>query len=166
MQCLQGEAVWKLLDDGTISKEAFDAALALVCDKPERVRSSQDATLFLFQYSDGLLGAVFMLPGNATGISVAIKRKGVQLPQATRFEERTEPSYPHFAYLLKGIEKMMHTGRASYPVERTLLSSGILDRALTSLSQKQYKLMTPELEIRYQPVDYPHAPNPSLELDF
>jgi hypothetical protein len=165
VQCLQGESVWKLLDDGTISKGAFDAALALVCDKPDRVRAAKDSALFLFQYSDGFLGAVFMLPGNATGISVAIQRKGEKRPLATRFEERTEPAYPHFAYLLKGIERMLHTGRASYPVERTLLSGGILDRALTSLSQKQIKLVTPELEIRYQPIDYPHAPNPNLESE-
>jgi hypothetical protein len=152
-----------VLDDGVISKETFDVALAQVCDNPDRARSAKDPTLFLFQYADGLLGAVFMLPGIATGISVAIKRAGEQNPRATRFEERTEPYYPHFAYLLKGIESMCHTGRPSYPVERTLLSSGILDRALTSLSQKQAKLETPELAIQYQPVDYPHAPNPNLE---
>lgn len=164
VQCLQGDAVWRALDDGLISKETFDAALAQVCDNPDRARSAKDPTLFLFQYADGLLAAVFMLPGIATGISVAIKQARERLPQATRFEERTEPYYPHFAYLLKGIESMCHTGRPSYPVERTLLSSGILDRALTSLSQKQVKLETPELAIQYRPVDYPHAPNPKLEV--
>ena len=163
VQCLQGDAVWKVLDDGLISKETFDVALAQVCDNPDLARSAKDPTLFLFQYADGLLGAVFMLPGIANGISVATKRAGERTPQGTRFEERTEPYYPHFAYLLKGIESMCHTGRPSYPVERTLLSGGILDRALTSLSQKQVKLETPELAIRYQPVDYPHAPNPNLE---
>jgi len=163
VQCLQGDAVWKVLDDGLISKETFDVALAQVCNNPDLARSAKDPTLFLFQYADGLLGAVFMLPGIANGISVAIKRAGEQKPAATRFEERTEPYYPHFAYLLKGIESMCHTGHPSYPVERTLLSGGILDRALTSLSQKQVKLETPELAIQYQPVDYPHAPNPNLE---
>ena len=163
VQCLQGDAVWKVLDDGLISKETFDVALAQVCNNPDLARSAKDPTLFLFQYADGLLGAVFMLPGIATGISVAIKQAGEQYPRGTRFEERTEPYYPHFAYLLKGIESMCHTGRPSYPVERTLLSGGILDRALTSLSQKQVKLETPELAIQYQPVDYPHAPNPNLE---
>ncbi len=165
VQSLQGDAMWKPLDEGVISKVAFDAALALVSNQPDRVRESDQSTLFLFQYHDGLLGAVFMLPGIAGGTSVALKLKGQTGLLATRFEERTEPRHPHFAYLLKGIERMIHTGRPSYPVERTLLTSGILDRALTSLTQKQVKRMTPELAIRYQPVDYPHAPKPDLESD-
>ncbi len=165
VQCLQGDAIWKPLDEGVISNDAFHAALSLVSSQPNGVRQSDEATLFLFHYNDGLLGAVFMLPGVARGTSVALKLKGQKGYVATRFEERTEPRHPHFAYLLKGIERMIHTGRSSYPVERTLLSSGILDRALTSRFLKYEKLMTPELGIRYQPVDYPHAPQPSLDSD-
>ncbi|HQX52449.1 MAG TPA: hypothetical protein PLR25_21185 [Planctomycetaceae bacterium] len=165
VQCLQGEAVWKVLDDGVVSKELFAAALAAVSQQQKDLRQSKDWTLFLFQYADGLLGSVFMLPEIAMGTSIAWKIKGNSPLQATRFDERTEPRYPHFAWLLKGIERMIHSGRVSYPVERTLLTSGILDRALTSLAQGQKKLMTQELEIQYQPVDYPHAPQPPLDSD-
>ncbi len=165
VQFLQGDAMWKVVDDGVVSNEVFQAALGLVATQPEQVRKSPDAALFLFQYIDGLQGAVFMLPGFATGSAFAVKLKGESRLLATRFEERTEPRHPHFAYLLKGIERMIHTGRPSYPIERTLLTSGILDRALTSRAQQQEKLLTPELAIGYQPADYPHAPQPDLTSD-
>ncbi len=165
VQCLQGDAVWRVLDDGLIPQAVFDAAIAAVPHQQRKMRESKQATLFLFQYQDGLLGAVFMLPEFAGGTSVGLKLKGQTQVLATRFDERTEPRYPHFAWLLKGIERMIHTGQPSYPVERTLLTSGILDRALTSRVRRNEKLLTPELAIHYQPVDYPHAPNPRLDSD-
>lgn len=165
VQCLQGDAMWKVLDDGLVRKDLFDAALAVLPHQPGDLRRDKDSALFLFQYTDGLLGAVFMLPDMVGGISAALKLKGQNRALATRFEERLEPRHPHFAFLLKGIERMIHTGRPSYPVERTLLTSGILDRALTSRANKHEKLTTPELAISYQPVDYPHAPEPDLGSD-
>ncbi len=165
VQCLQGEAMWRALDEGDIPKDVFDAAVAAVPHQQGGMRNSDRSALFLFQYHDGLVGAIFMLPEFAAGTSVALKLKGQSGVLATRFDERTEPRHPHFAWLLKGIERMVHTGRPSYPVERTLLTTGILDRALTSRFQQHQKLMTPELAIRYQPADYPHAPQPDLDAD-
>ncbi len=162
MRCLQGEEIWKAVDGGVIDKDVLDAAFAVVpkTGTPEMRRDDQ-AALFLFEYEDGLQGAQFMLSCVA-GTAVALKLKGQPEPIATAFDERTEPRYLHFGFLLKAIESMIHIGRPSYPVERTLLTSGILDRALTSRASGGKKLKTPELSISYQPVDYPHAPRPDL----
>ena len=166
VQCLQVDAMWKAIDDGTVPRELIDAGLAVTPHQQgASMRGTPGATLFLFQYIDGPLGSVAMLPGFAEGTCAALRLKGHPRPIAARFDERLEPHYPHFAYLLKAIERMIHTGRPSYPVERTLLTSGILDRALTSLAAGQMRIDTPELAIRYRPVDYPHAPRPDLLAD-
>ncbi|QDT43771.1 hypothetical protein Pan241w_38750 [Gimesia alba] len=162
VQYLEGDAMWNVLDEGLVSQDVFNAALAAVPKvRQGDVRDDSDAGLFLFKYNDGFLGVLFMLQ-SVNRTSVALKLKGQAKPVATQFEERTEPAHPHFAYLLKSIESMIHTGRPSYPVERTILTSGILDRTLTSRFLDGKKLKTPELAIRYQPVAYPHAPQPDL----
>ena len=166
VQCLQGDDMWRALDDGTVSQKVFDAALAVVPhdeNKDVRSVSGKGVALFLFDYVDGLQGALFMLPGYAAGTAMSVQLRGGE-PQATYIEER-KGYYPHFSYLTKAIELFVHTGASPYPVERTLLTSGILDRALTSRFEGGKKLVTPELEIAYTPVDYPHAPHPRLSPD-
>lgn len=155
--------MWKAVDDGLVAKDVLEAAFAAVPKAGKKgMRDDARAALFLFEYADGFRGAQFMLPQAVQLTGVALKLKGSRQPMATAFEERVEPRRPHFAYLLKAIEATVHTGKPSYPVERTLLTSGILDRALTSLSMGGKKLETPELAIAYQPVDYPYAPKPDL----
>jgi hypothetical protein len=162
VQFLHGPDLWNAVDSGVVRQDVLDAAYAVVPKLNDRgMRADDQAALFLFEYADGLLAAQFMFQ-TVGRTAVALKLKGQRQPLATSFEERTMPSYPHFAYLLKAIERMMHTGRPSYPVERVLLTSGILDRALTSRLLGGEKLQTPELAITYQPVDYPHAPRPDL----
>ncbi len=160
VRCLEGKAVWQAVADGWVASDVMDAVYNVIPKSKQNIREDDKAVLFQFEYTDGFRGAQFML-SNAQLTGVGIKLKG-QAPIATGFEERAEPRYPHFAYLLKAIETMVHTGRPTYPVERTLLTSGMLDRALNSRAQGGKRLETPELEIKYQPVAYPHAPDVDL----
>lgn len=165
VQFLEGTEMWKAVDSGVVSKEAFEVAFAAVpkSGTPDP-RTDEKAAMFLIEYNDGLRAAIFML-SCVGGTSVGLKIKGQPQPTALSFDERTVPRHPHFACLLKSIERMIHTGRPSYPVERTLLTSGILDRVLNSKHQGGKQLQTPELAISYQPVDYPYAPHIDLLAD-
>ena len=54
------------------------------------------------------------------------------------------------ACLVNKIEQMIETGAAPYPVERTLLVSGVLESCLTSRLRGHARLETPHLAVAYQ----------------
>ena len=169
VQCLQGEQITQAIANGRVSESLLDAAVATLPkrrdaeDKRWQTLTGDNVALFLFEYNDGLRGSVLMLGRHVRrGFAVAVQPTGHQNPMATQIEERREPYYPHFAYLMKAIERMFHTGQPTYPAERTLLVTGILDRILTSRLEGYRRVETPELTINYRPVDYPYAPNPPL----
>ena len=151
------------IDTGLVPPGLLDAALDAAGTSRAAVLAAPpaDGSLFLVGYRDGLVAPVLMLGGLARGIVAAIEpERGPAI--VTRAEERTEPRYPHFAYLLKAIERLVHDGRAPYPVERSLLAAGILDRALRARHDGHGRRETPELAIAYEPADYPHAPHVEL----
>jgi hypothetical protein len=49
------------------------------------------------------------------------------------------------------IESLFRTNRSPYPVERTLLTTGMTAAGIESLFQKQKRLETPHLAVHYQP---------------
>ncbi len=49
VQCLEGEAMWEVLDKGLVRQDLFDAALAQIPHQEGDVRQAEDSTLFLFQ---------------------------------------------------------------------------------------------------------------------
>ncbi len=161
VQGLKGDELWKAVDSGEVRRDLLEAAFAAV-PKAEgaEMRKDEQAAAFLFEFHNGLRAAQFMFQCAAgTGLALALRNRPIF---TSVFDERTEPKYPHFAYLLKAIEQMIHSGKPTYPVERTLLTGGILDRALTSLHNGGERRMTPELAIQYTPVDYPFAQHVTL----
>ena len=164
VQSVPTSQIGRLLTEGIIDGNLMDQGLAVTNTDRAAVLQSPpaDGAVFLIEYKDGLMVPVLMLPGLAQGIAVAVKPQG-EASFATRVEEREKPYYPHFAYLLKGIEAMIHTGRPAYPVERNMLTAGTLDRLLVSLREGSRQIETPDLEIAYQPTDYSYAPHLTLE---
>jgi hypothetical protein len=170
VQALQGDAMFRTLDEGRWSRELLEAGLKLIPHNQGKVedncRANKSAAVYLIEYTDGLRAAAAMLNGHTTQFAVAAKRRGQAEPFATWFFLSEPKPYPHFAYLVKAIEQMIHTNHPSYPAERTLLTTGILDAAMTSVFLGGKRVETPHLaKVRYQPVDYPFAPQPDLGVE-
>jgi hypothetical protein len=102
-----------------------------------------------------------MRAGVAGANAFVARMKGAGGLVATHIEERPRP-LPHFVHLVKAIEILVQTGHTPYPAERTMLTTGMHDMLLTSRHQQQQRLATPFLNVRYEPVAYPHAPRPAL----
>src|SRR5205814_6220441 len=98
--------------------------------------------------------------GDGGGFTFACRLKGEDTPQATLFYLQQPDPFAHFTYLVKAIESTIGTGHAVYPVERTLLTTGILDAVMTSKAERSRRVETPHLNIRYTPSDWGYATDP------
>jgi hypothetical protein len=170
VQYLSNETMWQVFEDGRVSQETFEAGLATIPGRipgDYRAMCSRDksAGVFLVDYRDGLRAAAFLLngcvvEGKSAAFAFAGRLADQDKPAATHFHLQSEPPFGHFGYLLKAIEHMIQTNHPAYPVERTLLTTGILDAGMTSRHLGGQPVPTPHLDIRYEGSDWPHAPGP------
>jgi hypothetical protein len=58
-----------------------------------------------------------------------------------------------FNPLVRHIEDMILTGKVPYPVERTLLTSGMVIAGVDSLQAGQIPVATPDMSARYRAVE-------------
>ena len=58
-----------------------------------------------------------------------------------------------FTYLGQNVQEMFLTGRPQYPVERTLLVSGVLDALHESRHRGHTRIETPHLNVSYTPFE-------------
>ena len=152
VQCLEGDAIWQFLDSTPWAKRLFDAALSRSENPSLDPRDDDQAALFRVWHRDGMETAIFRLPKGAGDFTVAVDVEGHSEPLSTMMW-RNKPDNRSFDCMILNIEEMFETGQATYPVERTLLVGGILDRALESRIQGHAHIETPHLDIQYQVSD-------------
>ncbi len=166
VQMIQGDAVWKAGEEGGWSKELLTAALSR-SDSPqgwtitdgrtqdlvgnnELPKLVKNPAAYFIEHRDGLRTTLLMLNGAVKDFTFAARVKGMPGIQSTQFLLTPEPNVTYSACLVSKIEEMFETGLAPYPVERTLLVSGVLESCLTSRLQDHRRLETPHLSVRYQ----------------
>lgn len=166
VQCLEGDEVWKAGDSGIWSWELFEHALGRspslnVGDVrtncrhfvPPRGRPTfpRGPVAFIVEYRDGLRATILMLNGHVDDTTFAARIDGEKRPVSTLFYLPPPPGAAFLQAITTKIEGFLETGRSPYPVERTLLTGGILDVALESRVRGHRRIETPELDINYDP---------------
>ena len=99
---------------------------------------------------------MLLMNGLVEDFTFAAHLKGQPKPLSTLFYLPPNPNVTYSAALMSKAEEMFTTGHAPYPIERTLLTTGLVAAGMESLGKDQARLETPHLAIRYQ------APKESL----
>jgi hypothetical protein len=167
VQLVDGDAVWEAGREGRWSMELLEAALSRSNElqgdsrseaKPQDLvrngqlqRLARDPAAYFIEYRDGTMATLLMLSGAVGDFTFAARLAGQDEPLSTLFYLPPTPNVTYSAELMNRVEAMFLTGQAQYPVERTLLVSGILESCLLSRVSGNHRLPTPRLDVRYEP---------------
>jgi hypothetical protein len=168
VQGLGGEAVWKAMaagswDAGGWDRRLFEACLSRSQTLAQPATAShryptaaqmrewvKEPRAFRVEYADGLRATVLMLNGLVQDFTFAWRVKRWKEPSSTLFHLPPNPNVVYSAALMSKAEEMFVTGKAPYPVERTLLTSGLVAAGLRSLADGGKRLETPHLAVKYE----------------
>ena len=152
VRTITGAEVWT---SDLYNRELFEEAL----DRQEfqqRLRRKpleeavKEPILFVIDYQDGLRVSMLTLNGAAGSWTAAWRYADDDSTDSTLFWTQEARPFFHFAIFTDAIEKMVHSGKATWPVERTLMTSGLLDALLISKRDGGEWLDTPYLDFDYQ----------------
>ena len=153
VQLLEGEQAYDAARRDRWPMQLLSTAIGttpLAAQRPfdsERLRKS---TWFRINYRDGFQAAV-CLAGGIVDYCFAGSVRGRKEPVAT-CPYLPKPQRDHFSFLCNHIESMFLTLKPSYPVERTLLVTGILDALHDSRAAGGKRIDTPHLRnFKYTP---------------
>jgi hypothetical protein len=105
-------------------------------------------------YKDGTRGVALKIGSTADRWNFACRLAGERKPLATALFNGPWGNLNLFSALSNAIAHFFKTGKSPYPVERTLLVSGILDAAMHSHQSGGKPIDTPHLEFTYESRDF------------
>ena len=83
----------------------------------------KDPVAYRFEYADGLKATMLLMNGLVGDFTFAARLKGQAEPLSTLFYLPPNPNVDYSAALMSKAEEMFLTGKAPYPIERTLLTT-------------------------------------------
>jgi hypothetical protein len=169
LQAYQGERFWAAMKEGVWSHDLMQAALCRshtltparpgfndIMPTPDQMRSLvKDPVAYSYEHSDGLRCTMLLMHDLVRDFNFAARLEGTPTIFSTQMylpmpDGRTTLAN-FFSPLVFHMERMFLTGKPPYPIERTLLTTGLTANGVESLYRKQARVETPQLAIRYQP---------------
>lgn len=149
IRVVQGEQVWEEMARGEWPEQLMHLALGTYPgrrgDHP-RTRIN-DPVLMTAKHADGLTGYVLQLPNEVEQWSAAWRTLSGEA-KAVRFDSDLARPFKHFETFTTMIEDMVLSGQSPVPIERTLLTTGMIHYSMESL-QRNATIQTPALHIKY-----------------
>jgi hypothetical protein len=168
LQALRGELVWKAMKAGKWAAGGWDERLfeACLCRSQTLAQPPNGShryptqaqirdwvktpVAYRFEYRDGLKATMLLLNGLVGDFTFAARLKGQREPLSTLFYLPPGPNVVYSAALMSKAEEMFLTCKPPYPIERTLLTTGLVAAGMQSLASGQKRLATPHLDVRYK----------------
>ena len=169
LQAFRGDAFWDAFRAETWSRTLFETALCrshtltpsragfndIFPTLDEMRELVKDPIAYHYQHRDGLRCTMVLLNGLVQDFNFAADVDGCVQPFSTQMYLPMPPGRTtlanFFSPLVNNMEKLFLSGKAPYPVERTLLTTGLVAAGIDSLHQEQKKLTTPHLTVEYAP---------------
>ena len=170
VQAFRGENFWRAYADGLWSPALVRAALCRsltltpgldtfsdMYPNLEQMRAIvKNPLAYHYGHRDGLRSTMILFDGLLRDFNFAASIDGQVRPFSTQMylpipDRNRTTLASFFSPLTHLMEDMFLTGEPPYPVERTLLTNGILIAGIDSLFQAQGRVPTPHLAIAYQP---------------
>jgi hypothetical protein len=171
VQALRGKKMWDLVATRETTQRLLIAALTHSHNLPEENGYLTDAVSFewahkvfpdgwayFIEHRDGLRSTLFMLPirdFNYAGLN-AESGQIISCQMYLPMPGHGSTTADFFNPLIRHIEHMIVDNAAPYPIERTLLTSGMTLAGVESLHRGEEIVETPDIAVRYQ------APKKSL----
>lgn len=169
VQAYRGESFWKAHHEGVWPKDVMDAALCRSHTlKPSREGFNhalpdidgmralvKNPTAYHYEHRDGLTCTMLLMGGLIEDFNFAARVEGHPGIFSTQMYLPMPPARTSlanfFSPLVNNLEQMYLTGKETYPLERTLLTTGLTAAGIESLFNKESRFETPHLAIRYEP---------------
>ena len=165
VQALTGESLWNRLEAVETTRRLFLSGLCRSHSLPVNTgypvqavslawaREFLPETLgYFIEHRDGFRTAIFLTgirDFNYAGMTQTGEIVGCQMMLPMPGRNSTTADF--FNPLTRHIEDMILSGQTDYPIERTLLTSGMVIGGVESLHAGQLRIETPNMEVVYRP---------------